>query len=90
MIKEQKDYYNHIRTKYKDEYCFESTPSLLKVYYELDRIKSSQMNQLYYAICNYVFLGLMPNKEIRESELWNTVKPYCDEEIENGIKYGDL
>jgi hypothetical protein len=40
---------------------------------------------------NYVFLGLEPSRDIKESDDWKSIEPYCIKERENAtLKYGRL
>lgn len=52
----------------------------MKVYYEIERANSYEMNKFYYAVCNYIYLGIMTKKEILGSENWENIKTYTIEE----------
>ena len=67
MIKDQKEFYNYIRKEYKNMEDADKIPNFMKVYYELDRASAYEMNKFYYAVCNYIFLGIVPKKEILSS-----------------------
>ena len=64
MITDQKEYYDLIRKDYKKVNNTEKIPNFMKVYYEIERANSYEMNKFYYAVCNYIYLGLIPMKEI--------------------------
>lgn len=80
MIKDQKEFYNYIRKEYKNMEDADKIPNFMKVYYELDRASAYEMNKFYYAVCNYIFLGIVPKKEILSSNNWKSIEPYAIEE----------
>ena len=80
MITDQKEYYDLIRKDYKKANNTEKIPNFMKVYYEIERANSYEMNKFYYAVCNYIYLGIMPKKEILGSENWENIKTYAIEE----------
>ena len=80
MITDQKEYYDLIRKDYKKVNNTEKIPNFMKVYYEIERANSYEMNKFYYAVCNYIYLGIMPKKEILGSENWDNIKTYAIEE----------
>lgn len=80
MITDQKEYYDLIRKDYKKVNNTEKIPNFMKVYYEIERANSYEMNKFYYAVCNYIYLGIMPKKEILGSENWGNIKTYAIEE----------
>ena len=47
MIKDQKELYNYIRKEYKNMEDADKIPNFMKVYYELDRASTYEMNKLY-------------------------------------------
>ena len=81
--KEQKDFYNFIRQVYKKKPDIGEIPDFMKVYYEIERVHNFEVNKFYYAVCNYVFLGLEPSRDIKESDDWESIEPYCIKEREN-------
>lgn len=86
MIKDQKEFYNYIRKEYKNMEDADKIPNFMKVYYELDRASAYEMNKFYYAVCNYIFLGIVPKKEILSSNNWKSIEPYAIEEINRLLK----
>ena len=56
MITDQKEYYDLIRKDYKKANNTEKIPNFMKVYYEIERANSYEMNKFYYAVCNYIYL----------------------------------
>ena len=44
------------------------------------------MNKFYYAVCNYIFLGIVPKKEILSSNNWKSIEPYAIEERNRLLK----
>ena len=89
--KEQKDFYNFIRQVYKKKPDFGEIPDFMKVYYEIERVHNFEVNKFYYAVCNFVCLGLEPPKDIKESNDWKSIEPYCMAEREKDtLKYGKI
>ena len=89
--KEQKDFYNFIRQVYKKKPDIGEIPDFMKVYYEIERVHNFEVNKFYYAVCNYVFLGLEPSRDIKESDDWKSIEPYCIKERKNNtLEYGRL
>lgn len=86
MIKDQKEFYNYIRKEYKNMEDADKIPNFMKVYYELDRASAYEMNKFYYAVCNYIFLGIVPKKEILSSNNWKSIEPYVIEERNRLLK----
>ena len=86
MIKDQKEFYNYIRKEYKNMEDADKIPNFMKVYYEIERANSYEMNKFYYAVCNYIYLGIMPKKEILGSENWENIKTYAIEERKKSIR----
>ena len=86
MIKDEKEFYNYIRKEYKNMEDADKIPNFMKVYYELDRASSYEMNKFYYAVCNYIFLGIVPKKEILSSNNWKSIEPYAIEERNRLLK----
>lgn len=86
MIKDQKEFYNYIRKEYKNMEDADKIPNFMKVYYELDRASAYEMNKFYYAICNYIFLGIVPKKEILSSNNWKSIESYAIEERNRLLK----
>lgn len=86
MITDQKEYYDLIRKDYKKVNNTEKIPNFMKVYYEIERANSYEMNKFYYAVCNYIFLGIVPKKEILSSNNWKSIEPYAIEERNRLLK----
>ena len=79
-MRDQREFYNYIRTEYKKKPEVGEIPEFMKVYYEIESASSYEMNKFYYAVCNYVFLGITPRKEIIESSNWKDILPYAKAE----------
>lgn len=76
-MKDQKDFYNFIRQEYKKKTDVKEVPEFMKVYYEIENASNYEINKFYYAVCNYIFLGISPRKEIKESTYWKDIEPYA-------------
>lgn len=81
-MKDQKDFYNFIRQEYKKKTDVKEVPEFMKVYYEIENASNYEINKFYYAVCNYIFLGISPRKEIKESTYWKDIEPYAISERE--------
>lgn len=81
-MKDQKDFYNFIRQEYKKKTDVKEVPEFMKVYYEIENASNYEINKFYYAVCNYIFLGISPRKEIKESTYWKDIEPYAVAERE--------
>ena len=89
--KETKDFYNFIRQLYKKKPVIGEIPDFMKVYYEIERVHNFETNKFYYAVCNYVFLGIDPRPEIKESDDWKNIEPYATAARDDkNLKYGEV
>ena len=89
--KETKDFYNFIRQYYKSKENIGEVPDFMKVYYEIDRAHSFEMNKFYYAVCNYIFFGIEPSNEIKHSDNWKSIEPYAKSaRKEDSLRYGEV
>ena len=91
MITDQKEYYDLIRKDYKKVNNTEKIPNFMKVYYEIERANSYEMNKFYYAVCNYIFFGIEPSNEIKHSDNWKSIEPYAKSaRKEDSLRYGEV
>ena len=79
-MKDQKDFYNYIRQEYKKKKDVTEVPEFMKVYYEIEYASNYEINKFYYAVCNYIFLGISPRKDVKD------IEPYAIDERQKVLK----
>ncbi len=85
-MKDQKYFYNYIRQEYKKKKDVTEVPEFMKVYYEIEYASNYEINKFYYAVCNYIFLGISPRKDVKDSTNWKDIEPYAIAERQKVLK----
>lgn len=88
--KTQRKFYDGIRNKFRKTDEIDLLPKFMRIYFALENKALDDINRLYYAICDYLFLDIEPCKQIRNSKDWLLIEDYLDEEKQDVVNYGDL
>ena len=63
----QRQFYDRIRESYRKSKNGNFIPKFMRIYLELEKRRLDEIDRLYYAICNYLYLDIEPGKSIRNS-----------------------
>ena len=86
----QRQFYDKLRESYRKSKNGGFIPKYMRIYLELENKQFDDIDRLYYAICDYLYLDIEPGKEIRNSKGWLLIEDYLDEEKEDVANYSDL
>ena len=86
----QRQFYDRLRESYRKSKNGNFIPKFMRIYLELEKRRLDEIDRLYYAICNYLYLDIEPGKSIRNSKDWILLEDYLDEEKEDTANYSDI
>lgn len=86
----QRAFYDKLRNGYRNINNVCEIPKFMRIYLELENKNIDDINRLYYAICDYLYLDIEPCKQIQNSKEWTLIEDYLDEEKEDIANYGDI
>ena len=86
----QRKFYDRLRKLYRNSKRGDFIPKYMRIYLELENKQLDDIDGLYYAICDYLYLDIEPSKAIRNSKEWLLVEDYLDEEKEDVSNYSDI
>lgn len=91
-MKDQIEFYNYLRNMFRNGNHKDVCPEYLKAYYEVeDALSDTHKNKVYYAMSDYIYLGIIPKPYLFEKcKEWGYLVPFMAKMRNEIERYGKV